>query len=107
VADDARHPATDHGLHPVLSGMTGADLVIGGRKAGGDVFVGRRLVNASFVPTRSAPRRIMAIGMDPEASGIRQFDLGGLSSIEWVSQDGEAHLLHSDDLARILGEVLG
>lgn len=75
------HPATDHRLDPLLSSLTGSDVVLIGTKADGSHYGPRLLTNVSFVPVGSAA--VHAVGFDPSpGKGVRRFDLARVASLE-------------------------
>ena len=93
LGERAQHPATDHRLDPVLSSLSGSDVTLHGTKSDGSPYGPRLLENVSFVPRGGS---VFAIGMDPQAGGIRQFDLRGVerlrSPAEAFEEIGRAHV---------------
>ena len=79
--------ATDHLLHPALSHLTGSDVVLSGRKTDGTPYRDRSLRNVSFLPARTG--RVLVVGMDSDAGGVRSFDLVLVDRIEAITPAGE------------------
>jgi hypothetical protein len=69
--------ATDHLLHPTLSALSGSTVEVTGVKADGKTgYVERRLENVSY---KRVSGDVFVIGFDPQANGVRQFPLTGIS----------------------------
>lgn len=88
------HPATDHHLEPTLSSLSGSDVTLHGTKSDGSPYGPRLLENVSFVPRGGT---VFAIGMDPEAGGIRQFDL---ARVDRLLSPAEPHERAAMDMDR-------
>lgn len=88
--------STDYGLHPVLSSLSGSDVVLSGTKADGTHFSDRRLSNVSLVPRDG---RVFVIGMEP-GRGIRQFDMGRVVRLET-----DDVVLLEDDIQTVLSQI--
>lgn len=73
--------AHDESLEPLLSAMTGSDVVLTGRKVSGEAYEGRELRNVSFVPRGGG---VYVIGLDPSVNGVRNFPLVGVTEMTVV-----------------------
>lgn len=73
--------AHDEHLEPLLSEMTGSEVMISGRKVSGEVYEARTLSNVSFVSQRGG---VYVIGMDTAKNQVRNFPLAGVTEMTVV-----------------------